>query len=307
DAVLIPPPRSVVVSTEPIEIEGVRRREPGNIAASVADEMLQRWNVGGRGDPGYISNRANYHPGTRVVVEVGRDGKHVSQSSRRSTLQRVEANLRKYGYWPLRICFEDAARFETDAGGTTQLRLSIGTRGAVIGARVMRSDLKHRGIAQCQASALRRLKVEGTWSRPWSVGIKVSVWPGDVPLLPLGRPEAKPPIQPLPSMTEAIRQLDGPVAECFQEARQNDEKLWGRLAVSFAVAATGNPSEFAEYQTHFGSPDALRCVSRALATLTFEQSETSPRFVASWRLHPSDVAIVDVGNPDASNSTPADR
>ncbi|MCA9631440.1 MAG: hypothetical protein KC766_27470, partial [Myxococcales bacterium] len=45
-------------------------RLKGRIAAAGADEDLARWNLGGNADPEYPSNRAGFHPGARVVVDV---------------------------------------------------------------------------------------------------------------------------------------------------------------------------------------------------------------------------------------------
>ncbi len=46
-----------------------RPRKSGRIQAAGEDEVLAQWNVGGTGDPAFVSNRSGYHPGARVIVD----------------------------------------------------------------------------------------------------------------------------------------------------------------------------------------------------------------------------------------------
>ena len=93
-----------------------RPRLPGAVQAAVHDELLARWNVGGTGDPTFISNRSNYHPGARVVVDTtvvaGRLPVRSRHGRRRGVLsqQGLLAQSRTQGYWPFRLCFEDGLR-----------------------------------------------------------------------------------------------------------------------------------------------------------------------------------------------------
>src|ERR1700743_1010722 len=57
-----PPSKSnTPVQSEHVYAFGERPRPDGPVRASVADEELARWNVGGVSDPHHPSNRAGYH------------------------------------------------------------------------------------------------------------------------------------------------------------------------------------------------------------------------------------------------------
>jgi hypothetical protein len=293
----------VRVTLEPVEMERQRRRDIGAVARSVADEELQRWNYGGRSDPAYISNRPNYHPATRVVVDVEAQQrrKPSSRVQRVGEGAKVQAKLRNYGYWPLRLCFEDTARGEPDPGGSTVIRIALNTAGSVVSARVLRSDLKHRAIAECEASALRRLKLDAALSRAWVGNVKVAVWPGDTPLVPVATSDDPLDAAAISVVYRAVETIGDEVSDCLGAARTADAKLWGRLALSFAVAEAGRPVGVTQFRTNFGSDAAVQCVSRLLGSLVIDlPASDRRRFVAAWRLHPA----VEPSNEEPNQSNP---
>src|SRR5215471_5361169 len=59
-----------LVRPEHVYAFGERPRADGPVQASVADEEIARWDVGGRGDPAHVSNRPGFHVAPRVVVDV---------------------------------------------------------------------------------------------------------------------------------------------------------------------------------------------------------------------------------------------
>jgi hypothetical protein len=247
---------------------GARLRPEGAVAAAVADEELQTWNYGGRGEPGYISNRAGFHPGTRVIVDaVPRwSPQALGTKSGRSVAQRLQAGLRKRGYWPFRNCFEDATRLEPDRGGKTQLRVTMSANGTVLGARLLTSTLKNKEVGQCIVRAIRSVHTDRPLGRALDADVTVSTWPGDLPLMPAAQP-ATLPRSALSKIDAVVRTQQGAFESCFVEARQLDPQLWGRLALVFFIENDGRAASIQEVDSHFGSTAAVRCVADRLAAM----------------------------------------
>lgn len=300
DSSLTPP---VKVTTDPLEVEGSRTRAAGPVAGAVFDEQLQTWNVGGRGQPDFISSRSNYHPGTRVRVDAAIRG--ARSKAALALANRIQAGLRNRGYWPFRLCYEDAARERPSSGGKTWLRVTLGANGSVLGARVLRTDLSDRSIAACHAKAARRLRLDPTRWRRIDAEVLVSVWPGDVPLLPLPRTTVTLLREQSP---HDPAELERCAVGCFADARARDPMLWGRLALSFRVDEQGHPLEIREYQSQFGDAEAVVCVTTCLASfLEFpESSRQLPRFVAAWRLHPTAANTAHGGEGPESELAPSE-
>lgn len=277
---------SVEVTTERVVHDGERQRPTGAIAAAVADEELQTWNIGGRTDANHVSNRSGYHPGTRVRVDARPRLSAKFLRSRAGTAlgQRVVATLRNRGYWPFRNCFEEFARVHPDRGGKTELQLSIDGGGSVRQARLLRTDVKQGSIAQCIAAAARRLRLEPSHFRRLDVDVTIALWPGDVPLLPLeARTNAN--CKDIEPDSQSVHSIETDVVGCMQAAREKDPKLWGRLALAFTVDPGGHPADISEQYSTFGDADAVRCVVERLQTLAFApRSPSCSRLIAAWRL-----------------------
>lgn len=271
------------VTTDQVRLADCRERPQGAVAAAAADELLQTWNTGGRSDPSHVSNRIGYHPGTRLRVDVSASA---TSKKSQSTASRIQAALRNRGYWPLRNCYEDLAREQKDPGGKTWLRATVGANGSFLSTRVLRTELLHRDIAQCQQRALRGLRVEPLGRKRLDVEVQVAVWPGDVPLLPLPNCVDRDASFDARKLTALVETLQSRVAECMQSARSRDPNLWGRLALSFVVGQNGRPSEIQESQSQFGDVATITCVSELLQSLELPRlSAPDRRLVAAWRLH----------------------
>ncbi len=281
----------VELTTESVEYEGVRNRPTGAVVAAAADEELQIWNVGGRGDSNYVSNRRGYHPGTRVRVDAKlRLGAKFLRSKPGSAFaQRLLAGLRSQGYWPFRNCFEDIARTHRNPGGKTELRLTVDGSGFVSQSRLLKTDLKQRSIALCHAAEARRLRVEPSRLRRIDVDVTVAVWPGDVPLLSLPTAMVGNGREDLSLVTRSIRSIEPEILACMHAARQHDPRLWGRLSLSFVIDPAGHPSGLAESQSSFGAHEAIECVAERLQSLEFALPRLQgSRLTAAWRLHRPD-------------------
>jgi hypothetical protein len=296
-------PIAVDVTTDRVEIDQCRDRPAGSVAAAAADEQLQTWNTGGSSDPSHISNRSGYHPGTRVLVDVTASGTSRKGHSR---VLRIQADLRKRGYWRFRNCYEDLARDKKEPGGKTWLRATIGAKGSVLSVKLVRTDLLLPAIAQCHSRALRGLHVEPTGAKSL-VEVQVSVWPGDVALLPLPNCAAKTSSVETTRFTAIVESIQPKVAECMQSARMRDPDLWGRLALSFVVGEDGRASALQESYSQFGDAVAIGCVREQLRSVELPRpNPTFLRLVASWRLHRPSVAQPPQATTDQPNQTKAD-
>ncbi|HEX3593893.1 MAG TPA: AgmX/PglI C-terminal domain-containing protein, partial [Polyangiaceae bacterium] len=149
------------VTAEAVYPSGERPRADGPVQASVADEDLARWNVGGTSDGHFPSNRPGFHVAPRVKVDVSlRPGQLPFQSSRKGVLSEtaVLAQSRNHGYWPFRICFEAGLRKDPKLRGKSRLHAVIEPSGHVRAARVVASELDDHEVARCVVARAETLK-----------------------------------------------------------------------------------------------------------------------------------------------------
>jgi hypothetical protein len=277
-----------MITTEAVEFEGSRTRPTGTIDAAVSDEALQTLNVGGRSDPEHVSNRRSYHPGTRVRVDAQPrlSPRFLRSRAGVAFAQGMLARLRERGYWPFRICFEDVAREHPNPGGKALLRLTIGSDGTVLHARLLKTELKQQAIALCHVAAARHLRLEPNRMRRFDVDVSVGVWPGDVPLLPPPKPPMNVSKADREALSQWVKNIESDVVRCMQIARDDDPMLWGRLALSFAIDERGHPSAPSEFLSQFGDQKAVECVAKRLEALEFPlPKQDNLRLTAAWRLH----------------------
>ncbi|MEZ4223680.1 MAG: AgmX/PglI C-terminal domain-containing protein [Polyangiaceae bacterium] len=306
-----------------------RPRAKGAVAAAVADEALARWNVGGKGDPAFISNRPGFHPGARVRVDTkvtrGRLPSHLVKTRRTGRYPNVlsETSLlarsRKYGYWPYRLCFEEGLRENPALSGKTTLRLTIDGRGRVVAPRVTATKLKDAEVPEC----LRKRTQELTFPPPprgRSIGVDLTVelWPGDAPVSRIAPPRGEhfdnPGTLDATVLENRLRELVPQIAECYDGGLSADPDLWGRLAFRLDVAANGKLARSHEEETRFPDRGVRRCVQKLLNSFR----PGAPRggevhMVAAFRLGappvpqeadrdaPADAGVQPDGGVDAAN------
>jgi hypothetical protein len=290
-----PSARAALVDIElPYPIEGrARAQDPAQAAAD--DEELARWDLGGSSDPNAITNQASYHPGTRVVVDTRpakrRGGAPALRAPRGLTYERVQAQARSRGYWPLRLCFELGQRDKKGDGGETQVAFSINTRGKVSAARLLDSKLGNAESAACMVRALQKLEFTPAPASRLRMVASIRVYPGDAELpiapdaalaaaLPRGEfdPEAM-----RARVTAKQLELDA----CFREARRSDPALWGRLALAITLEIDGSVHRVSEVESRFPSAAATRCAQVLVSSLVFPSVNGKPfSFVLPLRLSP---------------------
>jgi len=276
------------VEIETPYVNSARPRPKGEVDAAVQDENIARWNVGGTGDPNFISNRAGYHPATRVKVDSRvlagtlakkapldkRTGKHRPVLSETSLL----ARSRKYGYWPFRLCFEQGVHENASLrGGESIVQIRVDTSGRVTSSRLISTKLKDSKVADCIAERARDLPL----LKPPSaidVELKVSIWPGDAPLPSLEK-SSEPvdaPFRPR-SVAETLKTIEPSFVECLSDGLLRDPSLWGRVQIHVEVDANGSVRIARENESRFPDRDVSACVVRAIKQLTFSASSAHGR------------------------------
>jgi len=241
------------------------------VQASVLDEDLARWNVGGTGDPNFSSNRASFHPAPRVLVDVGiRTGSVPKRSKTKGVLSEagIVAQARNAGYWPFRLCFEEGLRRDPELRGKTRVRFTIEASGRVRSEKMAFSELKDRGVGKCLAARVRAMHFSPAPPRRVHADITVDLNPGDAPL-----PESHPPVS-APSETptkldetgmgRALSDRIGRVNECYSGGLARDPKLWGRLAILLDIDAEGRVVSASEHDSRFPDRAVSACVVDSL-------------------------------------------
>ncbi len=288
-------PEAKVVPSRHIEFERPhklyeRPRAKGDVAASLADEALARWNVGGNGDATYVSSRTGFHPAARVVVDTRVLNAKLPRYSRKKqrTLSEwtITATARKYGYWPFRLCFEEGLR-RSGQKGKTVLRVTVDTKGKVSDARVVSTKLE-ASVAEClaeQARSTPKLVLTPAPPKALDIELTIGLWPGDAALPSAGPPDGLAWSNPGSLDTDALvawleeRRHD--VAECYEAAIERDPAVWGRVAVAVHLDERGRPPSCSgcpdeddgcrsrcgpatEWESRFPDRAAARCVVSAI-------------------------------------------
>ena len=249
-----------------------RPRPPGAVHAAVLDETLARWNVGGTGDPSYISNRPGYHPGARVVVDAKVLSGNLPKRGRRGVLseQSVLAEARKRGYWPYRLCFEDGLRLDQKLSGQTIVRLSIGSSGRVVATRLVQTKLKDENVARCLAERTGDLEFAPRPSRRVDVELSIKLWPGDAPVALVGPPDGTPFDNPgildSEAAARALAQCEPSLRACYQQGVERDAELWGRIQFRIDQAADGRVQKVAEDESRFPDRQVVDCMVNVIQT-----------------------------------------
>jgi hypothetical protein len=258
-----------------------RARPKGEVAAAALDEQIARWNVGGTGDGDSVSSHASFHPGTRVKVDTRVIAGHLPKTAptNRKTGKRavvlsdvsLRARARKYGYWPFRLCYEDAARRGTHPkGGETTVRFRVSSAGRVSHARRVRTKLDDEHIVDCIVERAEELDLLPP-PRAVEVELSVSVWPGDAPVPRLDPPpEGERDVKLDADALERVSQTaTDTIAACYAEGLERDAALWGRVQLHFELAPNGAVQSLSERESRFPDAAVTGCVRDAFRSLAF--------------------------------------
>ena len=311
----MPPVPDVLVTVERPYKLFERPRSKGAVAAAGQDERLARWNVGGTGDPSFVSSRAGYHPGARVVVDTkvlnARLPKYVQPRKRKSILSQwaITRTARKYGYWPYRLCFEEGLRSDQRLKGQTLVRFSIGRTGTITAARLVKTKLGDRSVAECLRDATKttkKLVFKPAPKKRLDVELSIKLWPGDAPVPPKDPPDPERWTNPgevdTAAVGAAVDSIRPSVRRCYAEGLERNEGLWGRLAIRVHLDERGRTPSCAkcakddancrlqcgrsrEFGSRFPDREVARCVLRSLRDASFPPPREGPAsFVVAFRL-----------------------
>jgi hypothetical protein len=272
------------VTFEPVYAPGARPGATAELSALEDTERLARYDAGGSSDPDHPARDPAFHPAPRVVVTL------TQLLPRPRKAPPLQAHARRNGYWPIRACYEPGLRRHQDLSGKTRLRVTLGARGSVLGARRLSGDLGDAEVARCLVSAFRKLrfpapgrKVDADW--------EIALYPGDMPVpdLPVSPASAAAKLPaPAAALDAALLPRREALASCLVAARRRDPELWGRLAVELTLTASGTVSRVAEVESNFADGYATACVERQLAVVLFPAPATAgARIIVALRLEPA--------------------
>jgi hypothetical protein len=221
------------------------------------DEELLQWALGGSADPAHLSHQPNFHPATRVVVDV-----ELQSRAPKGTANKLLRSARRDGYWPLRACFEAAERLAPRRERSAKVRLTLGASGKVLGSRSLESA-GERDYVRCVLSRIRSLDFRPGFTRKLDVDISVKQWPGHAPVPPHA-PEPAAPLALPPAVPGALQAVKPALAACYAQGLKGDAELWGRIALQLALDETGVIKEATPVETRFPSAEVLVCSRQAL-------------------------------------------
>ena len=267
------PPSETPSAFPAFEIEapylpGKYPRPTGRMAASIADEDLARWNWGGSSQSTHPSNRPNYHPAPRVVVDLKALGRSLPERTTRgryASAASLLAEARNQGYWPFRTCFEQGLRENAELSGQVQMRVRIAVSGRVASARLHGSPLRSHQTVECVLRAASALSFKKAPARQVDVELSVKFWPGDAPLPP--RDERVAATWDPSATSRALSAESSELARCCVDALGRDSKLWGRLAFTVQTDSSGRVQESRESESRFPDHEASECMRAALTRL----------------------------------------
>jgi hypothetical protein len=266
-----------------------RPRERGDVYAAGRDEELARWNVGGTRDPAFISSRPGYHPGARVQVDAEAMGTRLPERAPRDrrtgralrvlTASALLAHLRKYGYWPYRLCFEEGLRKDQALKGETILRADVDSNGRVVSARLLGTKLSIPSVAECLSRKTLALQVPAP-GRSLRVKVGIKLWPGDAPVPSIGPPDGaalensgRIDIAVVRTATSAIT---GEIAACYAAALERDPGLWGRIELRIDLDERGRVRKVAENESRFPAREVVSCAAASLQKVAFPRPSDGP-------------------------------
>ncbi len=262
-------PAAASVSTDQLYVVGQRPRRGGPVQASVADEDLARWNVGGSSDPDLPSNKPGFHPAPRVKVDTVVRGPAPERSSKKGVLSKtaVLAEARNLGYWPFRLCFEAGLRRNPKLRGKTRLRVTLRRAGKPASVRLLSTELADREAATCLVERARSLSFTPAPRRRVTVEVSIDLSHGDAPLPGMDEVTANRGATPdLRALSRALDTRLPALARCYADALKGDPKLWGRLGIRLDVDAMGTARTIAEAGSAFPQQATAACALDAIRT-----------------------------------------
>jgi hypothetical protein len=210
------------------------------------------------------------------------------RSSRQLSQQSLLAQSRSKGYWPLRICYENAVRRDPEQSGKTVVRLTIARSGRVTRARLLTTELD-RKAGDCLSDAVGGLRFgAGPGAGMVAVDLSVEFWPGDAPVPSVDAPEDyddNPGTLDTEDVTLAVDSVLPEVRRCYAEGLRRDAALWGRLQLLVEVSPEGETRSVTQTESRFPNPQVSECIIEALKGVSFPApAQGSLTFIQAFRL-----------------------
>lgn len=260
-----------------------RPRPKGDVYAAGQDEVLARWNLGGNGDPAFVSNRPHFHPGARVIVRVeipsGKLPRHAAFDRRTGRYRRelsetaVLAQARRKGYWPFRMCFEDGLRRDQHVHGKVSFVARLTRSGHAGRVRVVKERLPDDAVRACLADRVRALEFTPGPVRALDIGLSVELWPGDAPVPLTGPPDNKPVENPGELDADAVERAAAsarePITACYEAGLSHDAALWGRVQLQIDLDDKGHTERVRETESRFTDREVSACIVKAMKQVRF--------------------------------------
>lgn len=238
-----------------------RTQSAATISTGILDEELARWNVGGSSDSSHVSNRKNYHPGTRVIVDFD------PSPATKLIVPLYLPDFRNRGYWAYRLCFETSLDQPPRKTIDAHLRVTIGHKGRVTSARIVQTNVREKLLNDCLLRATRSIAVRPASSRRVTIPLRVRISPGDAPLGAYGNIIDGREMEFSAAANAASVKQE--VESCVRAAFYRDKRLWGRLEFKISVDGHGHPTAVAENGTHFPDTVAVECSVKAFFGTSF--------------------------------------
>jgi hypothetical protein len=301
------PPEAVAEAPVALAIERpfvpwARGRPEGRVAGASYDQQLARWNVGGTGDPEFISSRPGFHPAPRVRVDIvvvagalqkkARVDAQSKKPDRVLSQTSLLARARKYGYWPFRLCFEEGLRKKATLGGKTRIRFRVNRAGRILHKRLVHTKLDDREVAQCLVEAASGIDLLPAL-RSIDVEASIELWRGDAPLPTLVEPPEKAPTLDHEALVPVVEASRASFEACYRAALGRDAHLWGRVELAVQLDASGIVVSATERDSHFPDKEAVTCVIETARALEFPPKKSRPSFVLGFRFGTAPVVTLD--------------
>lgn len=296
------PEAPVALSIEKPFAPWARARPEGRVAGASHDQDLARWNVGGTGDPEFISSRPGFHPAPRVKVDVvvvagplqktARVDPRTKKPDRVLSQASLLARSRKYGYWPFRLCFEAGLRKKATLGGKTRIRFRVNRAGRILQKRLLSTKLEDREVAQCLVEAASEIELLPAL-RSIDVEAKIDLWRGDAPLPTLVESPEKAPTLDHDAITAVVEASRASFEGCYRSALARDPALWGRVEVAVQLDPSGVVVSASERDSHFPDKEAAACVIETTRALEFSPKKSRPSFVLGFRFGSAPIVTPD--------------
>lgn len=303
-------PRAVVAAERPYRL-GARPRAQGAVQASVADEDLARWNVGGSGDPRASSSRPGFHPAPRVLVDVSTRNAGLpkrAKSKRLFSEASLVAQARNAGYWPFRLCFEDGLRRDQSLRGKTRIRFTVESNGHVKSERIAFTELSDHAVAKCLSARVRAMHFSPAPPKRVHADVTIDLGPGDAPLPEAGVADASGSSQTSEAVkfdeaavARALNDQLGRVSSCYEQGLGRDPKLWGRVAILMDVNPDGRVTAVVEHESRFPDPAVPSCAMDGLRGVVLPPPIGGPLRLV-WPLKLGSPPLQEVNNGRSGSS-----